>query len=252
MSAEETGRFDRGNGIPLAWARLPGRGPGIVFLGGFRSDMEGSKALALRDHCAATGRAFLRFDYAGHGVSGGDFEQGCIGEWAADAEALIGALTQGPQILVGSSMGGWISLLLAKRGSVPVRALIGIAAAPDFTQRLMWPEFTEDQRATLAREGRLLRESLYGPPIPITAKLIEDGKNHLLLDTPIAFTGPVRLFQGMRDADVPWSLAPEIVERLAGDDVRLVLIKDGDHRLSRPEDLALLIAAVEEIADDRR
>jgi pimeloyl-ACP methyl ester carboxylesterase len=248
LAGEEAGRLDRGNGIPLAWSRLPGRGPGVVFLSGFRSDMEGSKALALRDHCAARGRAFLRFDYSGHGISGGAFEDGCIGDWAEDAAAMLTRLTEGPQLLVGSSMGGWIALLLARRFPDRVRALAGIAAAPDFTQRLMWPAMSAAERETLARDGVLHWNSQYGPPVPIAAKLIEDGRSHLLLDAPIPFTGPVRLLQGMADPDVPWALAPEIAARLAGADVRVTLIKDGDHRLSRPEDLALLMAAVEELA----
>ncbi|MFC3124107.1 alpha/beta hydrolase [Pseudoroseomonas globiformis] len=245
---EELGRLDRGNGIELAWARLPGAGPGVVFLGGFRSDMEGTKAIALRDHCAARGQAFLRFDYAGHGTSGGAFEDGCIGDWAEDAAFLVGRLTEGPQILVGSSMGGWISLLLAKRSLVPVHALIGIAAAPDFTERLMWPGFSAAQREALLRDGALHIESPYGPPVPLTLKLIEDGRNHLVLDAPIPLDHPVRLLQGQRDAEVPWQFALEIAAKLAGDDVQITLIKDGDHRLSRSGDLLLLMGTVDEVS----
>ncbi len=245
--AEETGRLNRG-GVDLAWARLPGRGPGVVFLGGFRSDMEGTKALALRDWCAAQGRAFLRFDYAGHGISGGRFEDGAIGDWAEDAAVLLQRLTDGPQILVGSSMGGWIALLLARRLPDRVHALVGIAAAPDFTEKLMWPNFSAGHRAVLERDGVLMAPSPYGPPVPLTRRLIEDGRRHLLLDAPIPLNRPVRLLQGLRDAEVPWHFAPDIAARLTTDDVRITLVKDGDHRLSRPQDLALIEAAVAELA----
>jgi len=247
MSAEETGRLERGNGVALAWARLPGSGPGVVFLGGFRSDMEGSKALALRDWCAARGRAFLRFDYSGHGASGGRFEDGAIGDWAEDAAAALTQLTEGPQLLVGSSMGGWIALLLARRFPERVHALLGIAAAPDFTEKLMWPGFTPAQREQLQREGVLHIPSPYGPPVPLTRRLIEDGRRHLLLNAPIPLDRPVRLLQGMRDAEVPWHFAQDIAARITAEDVRVTLVKDGDHRLSRPQDLALLEATVAEL-----
>lgn len=251
MTREETGRLDRGDGTHLAWARLPGRGPTTVFLTGFRSDMEGSKALALRDACAAEGRAFLRFDYSGHGASDGAFEAGCVGEWAEDAATALERLTEGPLVLVGSSMGGWISLLLARRWArLPgsrIRALLGIAAAPDFTRKLMWPSFTEAQRETILREGVLHVESPYGPPVPITRRLIEDGARNLLLDGPIAFDGPVRLLQGMRDNEVPWEMAAEIAGHLTTQDVRVTLVKDGDHRLAREQDLALIVATLREL-----
>ncbi|MGG5808674.1 alpha/beta hydrolase [Falsiroseomonas sp. CW058] len=238
---EETGRLDG----RLAWARLPGRGPGLVFLPGYRSDMEGTKALALRDHCAATGRALLRFDYGGHGGSAGRFEDGTIGSWTGDALAAFDALTEGPQVLVGSSMGGWIALLLALRRPERVAGLVGLAPAPDFTQALMWPAFTPAQRDALLRDGVLHLPSQYGEPTPVTRALIEDGKRHLLLDAPIPLRCPVRILQGMADPDVPWRHALRLVEALAGDDVRLHLVKDGDHRLSRPQDLALLRETVE-------
>lgn len=233
---EETGRLDG----RLAWARLAGRQPGVVFLPGFRSDMQGSKALALRDHCAARGRALLRFDYSGHGGSAGAFEDGTIGAWAADAIAVFDALTEGPQVLVGSSMGGWIALLLARARPQRIAGLIGIAPAPDFTEALLWPALDAAQRATILEQGVLRLESEYGEPTPITRALIEDGRRHNLLGAPIPLTCPVRILQGMRDPDVPWRHALRLVEALAGADVRLQLIKDGDHRLSRPEDLALL------------
>ncbi|PHK93616.1 alpha/beta hydrolase [Pseudoroseomonas rhizosphaerae] len=248
IQQEEIGRLRNARGEELAWARLPGRGPGVVFLAGFRSDMEGSKALHLRERCAATGRAFLRFDYAGHGISGGAFEEGCIGDWAEDAAHVIASLTEGPQVLVGSSMGGWIALLMARRFPERLHALVGIAAAPDFTETLMWPNFSADQQATLLREGALMLPSPYGPPVPITRRLIEDGRNHLLLGAPIPVRRPVRLVQGMRDAEVPWRVAPEIAARVEAEDARVTLVKDGDHRLARAEDLDLIWRTVEEAA----
>lgn len=245
---ETRGTLPRPDGTPLAYATLPGTGPTVVFLGGFRSDMEGSKALHLRDHCAATGRAFLRLDYSGHGISGGRFEDGTIGAWTEDAATVIENVAPGPLTLVGSSMGGWIALLLARRwGPARVRAVIGLAAAPDFTETLMPEAFTEADRETLARDGVLRRPSEYGDPIPITLRLLTEGKNHLLLPGPIPYEGPVRLLQGMADPDVPWRHALRIVDALPGPDTALTLIKDGDHRLSRPQDLALLARTLDSL-----
>lgn len=243
--SEERGRLDD----RLAWARLPGRQPGVVFLPGFRSDMEGSKAIALRDHCAAAGRAMLRFDYSGHGTSAGRFEDGTIGQWAADAIAVLDALTEGPQLLVGSSMGGWIALLVARARPGRVAGLIGLAPAPDFTTELMWPAFSAAQRAEIMDTGVLHLPSQYGEPTPITRALIEDGPRHNLLDAPIPLRCPVRILQGMRDPDVPWRHALRLVDALQGDDVRLHLIKDGDHRLSRPEDLGLLTQTLDQMLE---
>jgi pimeloyl-ACP methyl ester carboxylesterase len=240
MSAEETGRLDRGDGVELAWAALPGSGPTVVFLGGFRSDMEGSKALALRDFCAARGQRFLRLDYSGHGISGGAFEDGCIGTWAEDAAAVIEARAPGPLVLAGSSMGGWIALLLARRWGARVRALLGIAAAPDFTSRLMEPAMTGAHRAELARSGVVYEPNPYGPPVPITARLLADGRVQSVFGQPLPFAGPVRLLQGMRDAEVPWHTATDLAAHLGSEDLRILLVKDGDHRLSRPQDLLLL------------
>ncbi|MCX8132921.1 MAG: alpha/beta hydrolase [Roseococcus sp.] len=228
------------DGTPLACRRLPGRGPGVVFLGGFRSDMTGSKAEYLAGWCAARGRAFLRFDYSGHGASGGRFEEGTIGRWAADAEAALAALTEGPQVLVGSSMGGWIAALLALRHPARVAGLIGIAPAPDFTEELMWARFPEPVRAAILRDGQWLRPSEYGPPIPITRALIEEGRNHLLLGAPIPIAAPVRLLHGQQDPDVPWQHSLRLAERITGGDVEVTLVKQGDHRLSTPAQLALL------------
>ena len=235
---EQFGRLDRGDGVELAWAQLPGRAPTVVFLPGFNSDMSGTKAAELRDFCAAAGQAMLRLDYSGHGQSGGAFAEGTIGRWAEDARTVIAARVQGPMVLVGSSMGGWIALLLAR--ALPLEGLLGIAAAPDFTETLMWGAMSPPERERLLRDGHIEVPSEYGAPLRITRALIEDGRNHLLLGAPIPIACPVRLLQGQRDEDVPWETALRIAERLAGQDVQVTLIKDGDHRLSRPQDLALL------------
>lgn len=236
---DTTGRLDRGDGVELAWMRSDGAQPTVVFLPGFRSDMTGDKATTLAAFCAERGQAMLRFDYSGHGASGGRFEHGTIGIWLNDALAAID-LTEGPLILIGSSMGGWIALLAALARRARIAGLIGIAAAPDFTEALMWQALSFEQRATLMQDGVLHVPSQYGEPTPITRALIEDGREHLLLGAPIALDCPVRLLHGQRDADVPWELALRVAEQLTGADVRVVLVKDGDHRLSRPQDLALL------------
>jgi len=237
------------NGVSIAYHRTRGKSPGVVFLGGFMSDMTGTKAVTLEEFCRARGQAFLRFDYRGHGASSGRFEDGTIGLWADDALAAFDRLTDGPQILVGSSMGGWIALLsaLARRGRVA--GLVGIAAAPDFTEDLLWDAFSSDQRAALLREGVLRLPSEYSDkPYSITLKLIEDGRRHLLLRETIDLVCPARLLHGMRDPDVPWQRSVKLAERLAAPDVRVVLVKDGDHRLSREQDLALLCRSVEELS----
>lgn len=237
---ETNGRLDRGNGTDLAWARVEGRAPTVVFLPGFRSDMTGDKATMLAAFCAGRGHAMLRFDYSGHGASSGAFEDGTIGAWAADAVAAIDALTTGKLILVGSSMGGWIALLTALLRPERIAALVGIAAAPDFTQRLMWDAMAPPERAKLQRDGVLYVPSQYGEPTPITLGLIEDGTKHLVLTGSIPIRCPVRLLHGQADPDVPWELALEIVRQVETADARVTLIKDGDHRLSRPADLELL------------
>lgn len=241
--SEETGRLDG----RLAWARLPGKGPGVVFLPGFRSDMQGSKAIFLRDHCAARGQAFLRLDYSGHGESDGRFEDGTIGQWAADALALFDALTSGPQILVGSSMGGWIALLIARQRAARLAGLIGIAPAPDFTEALLWPALPPEARQALIRDGIIHLPSQYGEPTPITRALVEDGRRQAVLNAPIDLPCPIRILQGMADPDVPWRHALRILDTLAQGDARVTLIKDGDHRLSRPEDLRLLAETLDSL-----
>ncbi|CAH2604791.1 2-hydroxymuconic semialdehyde hydrolase [Rhodovastum atsumiense] len=241
---ERTGRLDRGDGVELAYALLPGKGPTVVFLPGFASDMTGSKATTLASWCAAEGRALLRLDYSGHGASGGSFAAGSIGTWTADARLVIERLTEGPLLLVGSSMGGWIALLTALAMPERIAALVGIAAAPDFTEDLMWAAMAPPERERLLREGALQVPSEYGAPTLITRGLIEDGRRHLLLRAPVPLTCPVRLLQGQRDADVPWETALRLAGRITGGDVQVVLVKDGDHRLSREQDLGLLVRTV--------
>ncbi len=233
-------RIDRGDGIELAYAKQPGAPPTVVFLPGFRSDMTGDKARHLAQFCAAHGHAMLRLDYSGHGASLGRFEDGGIGRWTEDALVLIDRLTEGPLVLIGSSMGGWIALLAAIARTARIAALVGIAAAPDFTERLMWQAMAPPERETLLRTGVLMVPSQYGDPYPITHQLIEDGRAHLMLDRPIALDCPVRLLHGQRDPDVPWETALRIAERVSSEDVQVLVVKDGDHRLSRPQDLALL------------
>ena len=238
---ESTGRLDRGDGTKLAWSLLAGRGPIVVFLPGYNSDMAGSKATDLAAFCAARGQAFLRFDYSGHGASDGNFISGTIGIWLADALAVIDGLTAGKKFLpVGSSMGGWISLLVALARPEQVAGLVGIAAAPDFTENLMWNAMSFSERRQLMSEGKLIVPNPYGDPYPVTRALIEDGRKRLLLGGKISFSGPVRLLHGQRDAEVPWETALRIADQLESLDVQVTLVKDGDHRLSRPEDLSLL------------
>lgn len=241
---EERGRLDCGDGTLLAWARLPGRTPTLVFLPGLRSDMEGTKAQAAAQLCAERGQACLRLDYSGHGASGGRFEEGTIGRWTEDALLLLDRLTSGPVVLAGSSMGGWIALLLARDRPARAAGLLGIAPAPDFTERLMWASMMPQEREALMRDGVLRMPSEYGEPMPITRALIEDGRRRLVLDGEIPVVCPVRLLHGQADPDVPWELSLTLAARLASRDVRITLIKDGDHRLSRPADLALLRAAL--------
>lgn len=234
----------------IAVLRREGTGPDVVFLIGFRSDMAGSKATALDAWGAETGRAVVRFDYSGHGRSGGRFEDGTIGRWLEEAEAVVARVCRKPVILVGSSLGGWIALLLAQKlkAERAVAGLVLVAPAADFTSRLMEPAFSEEAREAIARDGVYYRPSAYGDPYPITRTLLEESRAHLLLGGSIDVGCPVHILQGVRDVDVPWAHAVETVSRLATDDVVLTLVKDGDHSLSRPQDLARLIAAVEAVA----
>ena len=237
--------FTTPQGRRIAHHRTPGSGPGVVFLGGFRSDMGGTKAMFQQEWAEKNGRAFLRFDYSGHGESSGDFLEGCIGDWAEDASATITALTDGPQVLVGSSMGGWIALLLTRR--MPVAGLIGIAAAPDFTEDSIRPGFSDTERQQMAATGLVLQPSGYGDPSPITRRLIEDGRQHLVLRSPLTLPMPVRLLQGSADADVPPAVALRLFDHAQGPDIRLTLVKGADHRFSTPACLALLVETLEKL-----
>lgn len=235
-------------GRRIAFCHTKGAGPGVVFLGGFRSDMEGTKALYLEDWAKRQGRSFLRLDYSGHGQSSGDFLGGAIGDWFEDALAVIRAVTQGPQILVGSSMGGWIALLIAKAIPDRVAGLVGIAAAPDFTEDSMWAGFSEDQRRDLLAKGRVELPSDYSDdPYVITRRLIEEGRDRLVLRSPLTLPFPVRLLQGTADTDVPVSVALRLLDHATGPDIRLTLSKGDDHRFSTPACLSMIAAAVEDI-----
>lgn len=237
------------DGERLAWRKVAGAGPTVVWLGGFRSDMTGTKAQALAEWAAGAGRAFVRFDYLGHGASSGDFQHGTITRWREDALAVIDELTDGPLVLVGSSMGGWISCLVALARPERVAAMALVAPAPDFTEKLMGPNLPEDARAALLTDGVWLQPSAYGEPTPITRELLEDGDRWSILPGPVPIEVPVRILQGAEDPDVPWRHALVLARALKSDDVVFSLIKDGDHRLSRPRDIARLVATVAELVD---
>ncbi|MEL6645764.1 MAG: alpha/beta hydrolase [Pseudomonadota bacterium] len=232
----------------IAYHRTSGTGPGVVFLGGFRSDMEGTKALHLEAWAKAQGCAFLRFDYSGHGQSSGEFLGGSIGDWADDAMAAIGQLTEGPQILVGSSMGGWISLLVARAMADRVAGLVGIAAAPDFTEDSMWAGFTDAEKARLTEQGRVEQPSDYSDePYIITRRLIEEGRGQLVLRDPLPAPFPVRLLHGTADTDVLLSVPLRLIDHIDCPDAQLTLVKGADHRFSEPDNLDLIVRAVEEV-----
>ena len=246
---ETAGNLTRTDGETLAWRRVAGRGPTVVWLGGFRSDMTGTKAEALADWAADSGRAYLRFDYLGHGESSGDFQgKGTITRWREDALAVLDELALGPVVLVGSSMGGWLACLVALARPRRVKAMVLIAPASDFTEKLMGPEIPPAGHAALAAEGVWLRPSDYGDPYPITKALLEDGARWSILGAePVPIAIPVRILQGAADPDVPWRHALELALAIKGEDVVFTLIKDGDHRLSRPQDIERLLAAVGEL-----
>ena len=232
----------------IAFVQTPGQGPGVVFLGGFKSDMSGTKAVFLQDWADRTGRAFLRLDYSGHGQSSGEFLDGAIGDWFEDALVAVEALTQGPQILVGSSMGGWISLLVARRIPQRMAGFVGIAAAPDFTEDSMWAGFSPQQKADLDAKGRVELPSDYADvPYVITQRLITEGRRHLVLQSPLVLPFPVRLLQGTADTDVPPSVALRLMDHAQSTDLRLTLVKGADHRFSTPACLALIQSSIEDI-----
>jgi pimeloyl-ACP methyl ester carboxylesterase len=230
-----------------------GGAPGLFWLGGFHSDMQGIKAIALDAWAAEHHRACVRFDYSGHGESGGDFVDGTIGRWLQESVAVFEQFCAGPQVVIGSSMGAWMALLLAREianrpeSRASLAGLVLIAPAPDFTEQLMWNGFSPEIQQEIQTKGVWLRPSQYGDPHPITRALIEEGRNHLLLGSAINVGCPVRILQGAQDPDVPWRHAFALTQRLPSDDVVLTMIQDGDHRLSRPQDIARIIAAVAEM-----
>lgn len=246
MPSDAPDHCTRPDGLRLAYRHRTGNGPTILFLPGYMSDMEGSKAVALDQWAAAQGCAMLRFDYAGCGASEGRFEDGTLASWRDDVLLLLDRLVPGPVILVGSSMGGWLALLVALARPDRVQALVGVAAAPDFTE---WG-FTDADKALLVTEGRILEPTPYDDqPYVTTRAFWESGQALRLLEGEIAIDCPVRLLQGQADADVPWNIAPRLASALRSSDVQTVLVKDGDHRLSRDADIALLIRTVASLAD---
>ena len=245
---EETAGILQHDSADLAWRRVRGAGPTVIWLGGFHSEMSGTKGEALARWASECGRDFLRFDYFGHGQSQGRFENGTISRWRGDALAVIDQLTTGPLLLVGSSMGGWLASLAALARPERVAALALIAPAADFTRVLLTPSLPPEAREAIARDGAWTRPSLYdGDGYPITRALLEDGEQWCILPGPVAITVPVRILQGGEDPDVPWTHALDLARALEGPDVVFTLIRDGDHRLSRPQDIARLIAAIEEL-----
>lgn len=234
-------------GNTLAYHATQGQGPGLVFLGGFKSDMEGTKAIALEKWAGRQGRGFLRLDYSGHGKSGGTFTDGCIGDWFEDALAVIEATTTGPQVLIGSSMGGWIALLIAKHRPELVAGLVTIAAAPDFTEDGFWQDFDDTQRAEVLEQGQTSLPSEYGEPYVITKRLIEEGRDRLVLRAPLPLACPVRMVQGTDDTAVTTTTALRLLNHATCDDIRLTLVRGADHRFSEKADLALIRRSVAEV-----
>ena len=237
----------RENGTSIAYNKLEGDQPGLIFMSGFMSDMNGSKALALEQHCQERGLAFLRCDYMGHGNSSGNFADGTIGLWAQNALTAFDELTEGPQIIVGSSMGGWMMILTAVSRPERVAGLVGIAAAPDFTEDLLPKQLTEIQLSKIQEDGFVVIPSEYEIPYTITKKLLDDGTQHLVLRNEIPLDCPVRLLHGLEDTSVPWKTALKIQKMVRSKDVEVTLIKNGDHRLSREEDLEKLKKTIMEI-----
>ncbi len=241
----------REDGSMIAYRHTTGKSPGVTFLTGFKSDMQGGKATALEAFCTTKGHAFTRFDYFGHGESSGAFEDGTIGRWADDAVHVLDEVTEGPQILVGSSMGGWIMLLAALQRPERVAALVGIAAAPDFTRDLIPPALTPDQLEQIDRDGFCEIPNCYDDqePYRIRKSLLEEGDNHLLLNGEIGLDIPIRLIHGIEDEDVPWQTALRIMEQVRTDNVEIQFVKAGDHRLSEPQDLDRLTRTVDALLE---
>ena len=231
----------------IAYKQSHGQSPGLIWCGGLKSDMEGTKAAALHDWALQQDIGFVRFDYFGHGASSGEFRNGTISRWTQDTLTIIDELTEGPQILIGSSMGGWTSLLTAQVRPERIKALVLIAPAPDFTEKLMWAGFSEDIRRTIMQDGIYYQPSDYDEPYEISRELILDGRENLLLGSQIGYAGPVRILQGMQDTSVPWQHALDVQKALVSDDTELTLVKNGDHSLSGPDDIRRLIRMVESV-----
>lgn len=234
-------------GRKIAYHQTLGEGEGVVFLGGFLSDMDGSKAIHLERWAKQRGRPFIRFDYSGHGQSSEEFTNGSIGEWAEDAFEVISHLTSGPQILVGSSMGGWIAFLMAKRIPKHIFGIIGIAAAPDFTEDIIWNRMDDMMRATLTRSNIVYIKNNYGEPYPITKKLIEDGRKNLVMHDPLNLSFPIRLFHGTADEDVKMDVPLNLIEHIKGPDIELTIVKNADHRFSSEKCLDLICESLNSI-----
>ncbi|MCI4662218.1 MAG: alpha/beta hydrolase [Neomegalonema sp.] len=252
QSHAEPRYLDLPNNRRIAYHKLEASGTGnarptVVFLGGFRSDMTGTKAVFLQQWAQENGLGFLRFDYSGHGQSSGRFEDGCIGDWASDAIEALDALTTGKLILVGSSMGGWISCLVTRAMGARIAGFVGIAAAPDFTEDSMWSGMSAAQRAQMADKGQIEIPSEYGEPLVLTRRLIEDGRNQLVLRSPLVFDCPVRLLHGTADADVAPSVGLRLLEHMQSPDAQLIFVKDADHRMSSDRDLALIADRLREL-----
>ena len=243
----ETQFIDTPQGRRIAYHFTAGEGPCVVFLGGLKSDMQGTKAVFLEDWAKRTGRAFLRFDYSGHGESSGSFTEGCIGDWHEDTMAAVTALTDGPLVVVGSSMGGWQALLLARACPERIAGMVGIAAAPDFTEDGYWANFTDSQKRQLGEAGQVELPSDYMEPYVITKRMIEDGRQRLVLRDPLDLPFPVRLLQGTADTAVTTATAVRLLEHATSPDMQLTLVKDADHRFSDERCLALIVHAIDEV-----
>ena len=241
--------FETPQGRQLAYRQARGTsGANFIWLSGFNSDMEGSKVTSLENWARSEGHGFTSFDYSGHGQSSGRFQDGTITQWRQDSIAVLDGLTEGPQILVGSSMGGWMALLAARERAARVAGLVLIAPAPDFTTELMWPNLPPEAKREITETGLHMQPSDYGDPVPITKALIESGGQNLIFGKPYPFNGPVRILQGLQDPDVPATHAERLISHIGSSDLVFTLIKDGDHRLSRDQDIAMLIATCSEMA----
>ena len=237
-------------GNQITYVKTDGKTPGVIFFGGYMSDMSGTKALALEMLASEIGHSYVRFDYSGHGSSTGLFENGTIGRWSSDALAIFDEVTAGPQVLVGSSMGGWIMLLIALARQERVHGLVGIAPAVDFTKRMLDEELTAEQLEFMKRDGFIQIRSPYADaPYKFTEVLLEDGAQHTLLDQPINLHCPVRLLHGVKDESVPWQISERLSTALCSENVDVLLIKNGDHRLSTTQDILRLQNTVKELIE---